>query len=473
MRKILIIGILIVCASLSLVAQENPVNNINENIIIELKELPVDLYARINERQNDKGESLAVIKVSFPTLQNITFENNMGEVLEDKGEYIVYVNPGTTSLSIFSNNQKVAVLDLSELEIKPKTTYQAILTMNQTRQQIGVQVEPYDAIVEIVEVDEAKNGKKHIVELDAEGNGIFSYIPGKKYTYSISKKYYKPATGEFMGKEDEAEMEAIAYILEPKTANVTINTNTGDSQLTIYVDDISYGSVPNGGTLALPVGPQIITVQAINKRQKKNYEDWTYEEFIGEEGQVIEITNMIERKNDVGLTLRDRWGVYAGAGIAFGQRINDEKMTGYPIRIGFEYDHFFTRNFSVRPEIEAFIYAGKDFRRENSEGKKGTPFAFDLAVPFNLNVPLSRFNIHFFTLGVGPLIGVLALDSPYKTDATSLFMYGGRVEARFYFNKFTFGASLDYQGFGKDKDKVKFTDKGIWVPTVVIGYLFK
>lgn len=472
MRKKVTFALLLLIASLNLNAQqEEPGKNINENVIIELRELPVDLYARINERQNDKGESLAVIKVSLPTLQNITFENSVGEVLEDKGEYIVYVAPGTETLSILSNNQKVAVLDLRELEIKPKTTYQAILTMNQTRQQIGVQVEPYDANVEIVEIVDGGIGDKQKVELDAMGNGFFSYIPGKTYQYSISRKYYEPVLGEFQGMEDEAEMEAIAYILEPKTANVTFNTNTGDSQLSIYVDGILNGTINNGGTIALPEDEHEITVQA--KKKNKNYKDWTENYLIEDDGLVVDITDIEEIKNDVGIKLRDRWGVYAGAGIAFGQRINDEKMTGYPIRIGIEYDHFFTRNFSVRPEIEAFIYAGKDFRRENSDGKKGTPFAFDLAVPFNLNVPLSRFNIHFFTLGVGPLIGVLAMDSPYKTEATSLFMYGGRVEARFYLNKFTFGASLDYQGFGKDKDKVKFTDKGIWVPTVVIGYMFK
>ena len=56
---------------------------------------------------------------------------------------------------------------------------------------------------------------------------------------------------------------------------------------------------------------------------------------------------------------------------------------------------------------------------------------------------------------------------------SSVIMYGGRLEAKFYFNKFLIGATVDYQGFGKDKNKYTPINKGLWVPTVTLGYMFK
>lgn len=443
----------------------------NAQINVMMEELPVDLYARVNERQNDKGESLAVIKLSLPTLQNVTFRNNEGDVIEEKGEYIVYVSPDTESLDILSNGETFTTIVFSDFditELKPKTTYKAMVNIGQLRE-IGFVIEPVDAVLTI-------NGNK--IELDESGVALFSYQPGVNYTYTVEGNpydasiTYKPETGTFRYDENQTDVEAISVILEENSAPVKFMVNNGKTKdFDVYIDTRLIYKDPDTNLYFLPVGTHNVVISA------KDYKDKVISYTVEENEDLANpglISVLLTKDKDQTLDhIKSRLGIYAGAGLAFGQKFGEEKMTGYPIRIGLEYDYFITRNFTVRPEIEGFIYSGKDFRRENSNGKKGTPFALDIAVPFNLNVPLSRFNIHFFSLGVGPMLGILSMNSPNSTESTSMLMYGGRVEARFYFNRFTFGASLDYQAFDKDKDKVQFLDKGIWVPTVVIGYMFK
>lgn len=431
--------------------------NINAQLVVkEVKELPVDLYARYNARQNAQGEDLAVIKLILPTVQGISFNNNYGDVTEEKGEYIVYINPGTEYLDILENGEPQAKIIFSDwnVEIKPKVTYQALLSLEQQRA-VGFLIEPSNAVLTI-------NGEN--VPLNTEGGVLFPYEPGEVYEYSVTAEGYLPEENSFFFGEDETDIEPFSITLEPKTSKVTINSNA--KKIDVFNGDIFVATINSGQSVDLPVGKQNLRLVA------DGYSDWKNVYNVPDFDTSVDIT-MYKQKDATSSHLRSRWGVYAGGGVALGQKVDDKRTTGYPIKIGVEYNYFITRNFTFRTELEALYYAGKDLQSENDKGEKGSPLAFDLAFPFSLNLPLSHYNLHFFTLGVGPLIGFAAIDVPTQEKSQTAVMYGGRLEAKFYLNRFTIGVSMDYQGFGKTKDGFRLSEKGLWVPTATIGYLFK
>lgn len=425
-------------------------------VIKEVTEMPMGLYARMNSRQNDKGEDLAVVRLTLPSVQGISFQNNYGDVSEEIGEYILYLNPGTESLDILGNGELLSTINFKDwgIEIKPKSVYKVSLSMDQ-QNQVGFIIQPENARLTV-------NGRN--IPLNSDGEALFEYEPGEIYEFQVTSDGYLPYEDTFFFGEDETDLEPIAVILDPQTTLVKINSNV--AKMDVFSGNTFIATIKNGEAVELPTGPQKLRIVA------DKYKDWEYLYTVPEYSTSLDI-KLTKIKESVGTKLKSRWGFYAGGGVGFGEKFDKESLLTYPIRIGVEYNYFITRNFTFRTEIEGFGYLGKKFQTEDSSGKKSTPLTLDLAFPFNLNLPLSKYNLHFFTLGVGPIVGITIFDTPASNEMSSVIMYGGRLEAKFYFNKFLIGATVDYQGFGKDKNKYTPINKGLWVPTVTLGYMFK
>lgn len=438
----------------------------------EIKELTNDFSASKHERKDANGKSCALVKIAIPSLQNVTFDCNVGDVYNNAGEYSVYVAPGTKFMTISSNGKRLCTVSFinARLEIQSKHTYQVVLDIEQTRDMV-FHVEPADASVMV------GNTK---VPLNAEGIGKFTCKPDQLYEYTISAPNYESYNDAFMiTSEDDAE-EPINISLERKMGYVTFDCNAKEFE--VLVDNESQGTIKKGESLSLPVGYCELRIVS------DKYEDWTDRYYVS--SVPSKLTVKMKKSNDVSNDMRTLTNIYIGGGMSFdfNPKIEMEKnnLRGYPIRAGIDFE-FFTRPwFIIRPGFEITAYTGKDMKVNDK-----MPFELGVPVMFCLNAPMGRFNRHHFSIGAGIVGGYTFLDlnGDKKNDETeseknpdqgegnlipdvggdkSDYFAGLRVDARFSFNRIMVGLTLDYKYYLLRS----FANNGLLSPTLTIGYKF-
>ncbi len=94
-------------------------------------ELPQDLAARTQEKQDANGKACALIKVILP-LKDATFEGWVVDQLYTPGEYWVYMPEGSTKVTVKHAEMPPTVYEFSE-KLMGKTTYQLVLEVQEVQ----------------------------------------------------------------------------------------------------------------------------------------------------------------------------------------------------------------------------------------------------------------------------------------------------------------------------------------------------
>lgn len=434
----------------------------SQNITVEkIQQLNSDFTASKYARKDAQGKNCAVIKIALPSITNISFKGNVGDVKNNAGEYLVYVSPETKNLTLLKGNISACVIDFTQagINIQSKHTYQVILNVEQTRDMV-FHITPASATVTV-------NGEKLL--LDNDGIGKITCKPDQMYNYTITAPNYKTIEDAFMIGNDEEDIEPINVALEHKMGQVVFNNNVKEFEL--FINNESFGQIKSGKQIEVPVGSCNVRIVA------EKYEDWFKTIQITENGSAIEVR--MEKSNDVSNKLRSRASLFAGGGLAFdfnsSTEMNKDNLRGYPIRIGIDYEKFIKRWFTFRPAIEFTYFCGP-----NMEIDDVSPFAIDIPLIFSFNIPLGKFNRNHFSIGAGPMFGYASFtkdsennDNSKSTeendnDENNDFLAGGRIEARVTVNHFVLGFNIDYQYYIKQK----IAENGLLVPMITMGYKF-
>ena len=137
-------------------------------------ELPQDLAARTQEKQDANGNACALVKVVMP-IQDVTFEGWVVEQQYTPGEYWVYMPEGTSKVKIKHKDLTPLVYEFSE-KLVGKTTYQLVLEVNEVQKHFAffqVKSNVKDCVLYIDNNRyEAKKGK---IEVRLP-NGTYDYV---------------------------------------------------------------------------------------------------------------------------------------------------------------------------------------------------------------------------------------------------------------------------------------------------------
>lgn len=137
-------------------------------------ELPQDLAARTQEKQDANGNACALVKVVMP-IQDVTFEGWVVEQQYTPGEYWVYMPEGTSKVKIKHKDLTPLVYEFSE-KLVGKTTYQLVLEVNEVQKHFAFFQVKSNVKDCILYVDnnryEAKSGK---VEVRLP-NGTYDFV---------------------------------------------------------------------------------------------------------------------------------------------------------------------------------------------------------------------------------------------------------------------------------------------------------
>lgn len=432
-----------------------------QSISVESVEETTDITASKYERKDPaSGKSCALIKVEIPSVDGLSFNGSVGKIQHLTGVYYVYVAPGIKKLPVGQNNKVVCEVNFEKygISIEQKHTYVVKLAVTQSTD-VVFKITPANAVLTV-------NGNP--VTLDGEGFGKFSCEPGETYDYTLTATGYDGMDGSFAYSEEDESQNTLNIDMERKTVPVTFSCNV--KKFDVIVNDESH-PLANNGIVRIPVGKNLIRIVA------PEYTDWEQEIVIPETPYTVSAT--MKKSSSVSNDYRSRFGIVLGGGIGipFGtDKYEIDNAAGYPVKIGFEGEIFFNRWLTFRPGLEAIFYGGHDIKIDDK-----SPYAVNVPVLFNVNVPLGKFNRNFFTIGLGPLFGFgdlldtkdvktsdnsrEASDTDKKDD--SKFFVGGRVEARIIINHIMIGASVDYHYCKK-----VILGNGLIAPMVTLGYRF-
>lgn len=423
-------------------------------ISVEAVKATTDITASVNERKDPaSGKACALIKVEVPSVDGLSFNGSVGETQHITGVYYVYVAPNIDKLPIFQNGEVICEVDFEKYDIKidSKYTYVVKLAVAQSTDMV-FKVTPVNAVLTV-------NGMP--IALDGEGIGKFNCERGEAYDYTLTAEGYNRMDGSFTYSDEDDSQNTLNIDMERKTTPVTFICNA--KKFDVIVDDETH-SVKNEGVVYIPVGANRIRVVA------SKYEDW--EETRSIPDYPCEVSVTMKKSSSVSNDYRSRFGIVLGGGLAipFGiDKYEIDNAVGYPAKIGIEGEIFIKRWFTFRLGLEAMSYFGKDIKMDDK-----MPLVADVPLIFNVNVPFGKFNRSFFTLGLGPLLGIGGLvdtnddssSSSKDKDDSKLFV-GGRVEARFVINHFMIGAAVDYHYC-----KNVIIGDGLIAPMITLGYRF-
>lgn len=419
-----------------------------QSISIESVKETADVTASKYERKDSvSGKSCALIKVEIPSVDGLSFNGSVGETQHLTGVYFVYVAPGMEKLPISQDNKMVCEVDFKKygIAIEQKHTYVVKLAVTQSTDMV-FRITPANATLVV-------NGKP--VTLDEEGIGNVSCEIGETYDYTLTAEGYQRTDGSFTYSDEDGSQNILNIDMERKTVPVTFICNV--KKFDVIVDNETH-SLEDKGVVYVPVGVSKIRVVA------PKYEDWEETRTIPDTPCSVSVA--MKKSSSVSKDYRSRFGIVLGGGLAipFGtDKYEIDNAVGYPAKIGMEGEIFFNRWFTFRPGLEAILYLGKDMKTDDK-----MPLIVDVPLVFNANVPLGKFNRNFFTVGLGPMLGIGTLTDSDANDSSkdnTKFFLGGRVEARFVINHFMVGAAVDYH-YCKD---VLMGD-GIIAPMITMGY---
>lgn len=390
--------------------------------IVSIERLQTDLYARTNPRTDNHGNYCAVVRIGIPSLMGITFDESVGEVSYNAGEYIFYVSPNTPSISVRNSSKDIICtidFEANGYEIESKAAYRVLLATKEMRD-VVFNLTPADAYVKIGEEEiQAKDGL--VVKSLQVGEEL--------HDYTVHAKGYHSISGSFVVEEDNIPFN---INLQPITYRISLDVNV--KRYTLFVDGAMVE--PQNDCIELTEGSHYIRVVA------EKYDDYSTTLNVNQTMNKSISVEMI-RSNDyftrTKKSLRARISIYGGGGLIFLPE-EEDSGTDYNFRIGFDCEWYWGRYFSFRPAIEAIAYPKEGVINEED----GTIISVNVPLLFNINKPLGRMNNKHFSVGVGPLLGIAFDTSSDDSDDNKDFVGGGRIEARLILNHFILGVNADY-----------------------------
>lgn len=420
-----------------------------------------DLTARTRPVEDASGNICGVVKVSIPGHKGITFQPQVKTVDAGTGEYSVFLSPDTPELNILENGAPFCTVNFADygVKIEPKMAYIVSLKIPQMGRQ-DFTVEPETASLTI-------DGASVTVE---QGFASFEGVVGKTYSYTVSMPGYNEKSGTFTITDATKNLNK-SILLSQKEGTIQLTTNLNKESI-LYVDNEELTNFRGQVEVTLPVGTHDLAVET------KGYSTETRTIYIPEEqaeadAQPMPVNFYINSK--VSNKLRTRSDLYVIANMLFDANsfkhlddITSKKYTNMSFGLGYDAEFYLVRSFiSLRWEaIEATAYIKSPF-------KKRVPLAFTTAPLINFGTAIDRLNTCFFTFGFGPVGGITTYlntetDSDEAFDGSnSEWMFGGRAEARFTFNKVLFGARMEYMHYTKD-----ILSKKGFAASIILGYRF-
>lgn len=158
-----------------------------EIAVTSFAELPQDLAARTQEKQDANGNACALVKVVLP-LKDATFEGWVVEQQYTPGEYWVYMPEGATKVTVKHAEMPPTVYEFPD-KLVGKTTYKLTLEVHENQKHYAffkVKSNVKDCLLYIAgEQYEVKKGKVEVK------------LPSGTYDYVIKDKddYYHPVSG--------------------------------------------------------------------------------------------------------------------------------------------------------------------------------------------------------------------------------------------------------------------------------------
>ena len=215
-----------------------------------------DLTAQISPKEDLNGNKCAVIKVSAP--EGMKFEGNVISSIYDVNEYIIYVSPGTKSITIKLPGYETYYFSI------PQSKYPSGLEGGRTYRLKFIDLEDKMDIMRKDNLSSKSIGANYVVFNITPQNGIsfriddqihtvedgeaMSFLKLGQHSYIVEAEGYSPKIGSIIVNEGDTQI--IDITLESVMATLTIDSKTKES--TIYVNgqikgyDIWSGQMPAG-----------------------------------------------------------------------------------------------------------------------------------------------------------------------------------------------------------------------------------
>ena len=169
-----------------------------EIVVKNIAPLTLDISARSSGRVDSNGHDCAIIRVNIPTIKQMAFENNVGDVEYNAGEYVVYTSEGTTQIPVSAEGYKPSVIDFDKfgVPIKGKCVYRATLAVTEAKNHshdntgsINITTEPESNVILID--GEPVGSSPMIVEGIEEGEHVISFPNVSGYSLEDQKVLVK------------------------------------------------------------------------------------------------------------------------------------------------------------------------------------------------------------------------------------------------------------------------------------------
>lgn len=228
-----------------------------------------DLQASTSPRSDKKGNPCALLKISIPSIEGVTFGKDVVDAEYTTGEYLVYVPAKTKSIKVEHPNYLPTKIEFKEygLQIESKVTYRLQLK----RQDNVSQISPLNSkkaqyVTFTVAPTQAKvtiNGET----MSAKDGIITKLLPVGNYEFSVDETCYNSNKGHFDLTKDYVVNRTIE--LEPMLGWIEVSGDDKSRGADVFIDNVHIGSIPvKSGELM--VGTHSVKTQ---KEDFKNYQD--------------------------------------------------------------------------------------------------------------------------------------------------------------------------------------------------------
>lgn len=259
-----------------------------EIVVKNIAPLTLDISARSSGRVDSNGKDCAIIRVNIPTIKQMTFGNNVGDVEYYAGEYVLYASEGTTQIPVQAEGYHPGVIDFDKfgIPVNGKCVYRATLAVADTEDyshdntgSITITTEPESNVILID--GEPVGSSPMTVEGIEEGEHVISFpnVSG----YSLEDQTVNVKRGEVINQH---------FILNEK-----------DYQESLYKEVSVAGIVMDGGGLT----PQ--KYKEIEENGKKGIADYWNNTFVPCEFDDV-VTDSSGDIFMVGKGKPVRWGLY-------------------------------------------------------------------------------------------------------------------------------------------------------------------
>lgn len=420
--------------------------------------LPRDLAARENPRTDTNGHDCALIKVDVVGIKDLTFDEAVGNVAFNYGEYEVYVPVSINALHYrYSDNRLSGSVNLASygIEMEGKKVYQLQFETSDKLRTAVFSVSPLNTRLTL-------NG--NILKVDSSGFAS-SDLPIGTYNFSATASGYDPQNGTItLSSENISTMTNVD--LDETVYPVSIHCSVDSAVL--FVDDAAYGNAQQGNTwnLQLPKGKHSVRLTRPKYKDTEEtlvVEDAPLTKYFSLDPIKQKIVKHNEERSHTRMNVRN-----CGYWLFGGDLFNKDKHEHY--KFGVRTDVAFLQHFwGAFALSESFNFGAqiidKDYKDDFNEGLDKTDKLGDVALYFEVplqigfSVPFGKYNRHMISV-LGGMYGKYAInlgddwgseDSSSSSDSKTYdyWDYGLRGTFRLDFHHFDISANISNSLDGK------------------------